>query len=125
MDNKYDFKQLDVYKEAKILVLNVYTYLKQFPREEQFALCDQIRRAVISIPSNIAEGFGRRSTKEQVHFLEIASGSLSEVDCQLDLACDLGYITKDDYNILFVSMQKIGAMLTALRKRRLSNPDNR
>ena len=125
MENKYDFKQLDVYREAKALVLMVYTYLKKFPKEEQFALCDQLRRSVISIPSNIAEGFGRRSSKEQVHFLEIATGSLSEVDCQLDLACDLGYINKDDYDKLAVSMQKIGAMLNALRKRRLTNPDNR
>ena len=100
MEVKYDFKQLDVYKEAKGLVKNVYAYMRKFPKEEQFALCDQLRRAVISIPSNIAEGSGRRSSKEQVHFLEIAFGSLCEVDCQLDVACDLGYMSRAEYEIL-------------------------
>ncbi|MBO5427792.1 MAG: four helix bundle protein [Paludibacteraceae bacterium] len=120
MDNKYDYKQLDVYKEAKALVVTVYTYIKKFPREEQYALCDQLRRAVISIPSNIAEGSGRRSSKEQVHFLEIAMGSLCEVDCQLDIACDLGYIEQDEYNLASKRMQKIGALINGLRKRHLS-----
>ena len=120
MDNKYDYKQLDVYKEEKALVVTVYTYIKKFPREEQYALCDQLRRAVISIPSNIAEGSGRRSSKEQVHFLEIAMGSLCEVDCQLDIACDLGYIEQDEYNLASKRMQKIGALINGLRKRHLS-----
>lgn len=120
MDNKYDYKQLDVYKEAKAPVVTVYTYIKKFPREEQYALCDQLRRAVISIPSNIAEGSGRRSSKEQVHFLEIAMGSLCEVDCQLDIACDLGYIEQDEYNLASKRMQKIGALINGLRKRHLS-----
>ena len=94
MEKKYDYTQLDVYKESKALVMAVYALLKRFPKEEQYALCDQLRRAVISIPSNIAEGYGRRSSKEQVHFLEIAYGSLCEVCCQMDIACDLGYISK-------------------------------
>ena len=119
MENKYDYKQLDVYKEAKGLVKNVYTYMKKFPKEEQFALCDQLRRAVISIPSNIAEGSGRRSSKEQVHFLDIAFGSLCEVDCQLDVACDLGYMSRDEYGQVSVQIQKIGAMISGLRKRHL------
>lgn len=70
MEAKYDYKNLDAYKESKILVRMVYEMLKQFPKEEQYALCDQLRRAVISIPSNLAEGCGRYSTKEQLHFLE-------------------------------------------------------
>ena len=125
MENKYDYKQLDVYKEAKILVKVVYAYMKKFPREEQFALCDQLRRAVISIPSNIAEGSGRRSSKEQVHFLDIAFGSLCEVDCQLDIACDLGYISTDEYAKVVGQMQKIGAMITGLRKRHLMMQENK
>lgn len=95
-EKKYDYKELDVYKESKRLVTMVYALLKQFPKEEQYALCDQLRRAVISVPSNVAEGLGRYSAKEQVHFIEIAYGSLREVDCQLEIACDLGYISVAD-----------------------------
>ena len=116
MEDKYDYKQLDVYKEAKALVKIVYELLKKFPREEQYALCDQLRRAAISVPSNIAEGSGRRSAKEQVHFLEIANGSLREVDCQLDIACDLGYISSDEIDEVARQIQKVGSMLTGLRK---------
>lgn len=113
--------QLDVYKESKALVMLVYALLKRFPKEEQYALCDQLRRAVISIPSNIAEGSGRRSSKEQVHFLEIAYGSLREVSCQMDIACDLGYINQLDLAKINDLSNKIGAMISGLRNRHLSN----
>lgn len=93
---KINYKDLDLYKSAKELVLSVYALLRKFPKEEQYALCDQLRRAVISILSNIAEGMGRVFIKEQIHFLEIAYGSLREVDCQLDVACDLGYMSRVD-----------------------------
>ena len=121
MDTKYDYTQLDVYKESKALVMSVYALIKLFPKEEQYALCDQLRRAVISIPSNIAEGSGRRSSKEQVHFLEIAYGSLREVSCQMDIACDLEYISKDDFNRVNIQVNKIGAMISGLRNRHLTN----
>ncbi|MBR5677260.1 MAG: four helix bundle protein [Paludibacteraceae bacterium] len=121
MDKKYDYKQLDVYKESKTLVMMVYRLLEQFPREEQYALCDQLRRAVISVPSNIAEGSGRRSAKEQVHFLEIAYGSLREVDCQLDIACDLGYIPISKLEGIEEQIQKVGAIISGLRNRHLTN----
>ncbi len=121
MDTKYDYMQLDVYKESKALVMLVYALLKRFPKEEQYALCDQLRRAVISIPSNIAEGSGRRSSKEQVHFLEIAYGSLREVSCQMDIACDLGYIDNVDLERINVLSNKIGAMISGLRNRHLTN----
>ena len=76
---EYNYQKLDVYKVAKELVQQVYVLLKEYPSEEKYALCDQIRRAVISVPANIAEGMGRTSKKEQKHFLEIAYGSLMEV----------------------------------------------
>ncbi len=91
------FRNLKAYINAKDLVKQVYVLLKQFPREEQFALCDQLRRAVISIPSNIAEGSGRMTIKDQAHFYSIAYGSLMEVLAQLDVACDLNYITKEEF----------------------------
>ena len=94
---EYQFERLNAWQESRKLVVSVYQLLKKFPIEERFALCDQLRRAVISIPSNIAEGNGRMAIKEQVHFLEIAYGSIMEVYCQLQIAVDLGYITKEDF----------------------------
>ena len=123
MENKYDYKQLDVYKEAKSLVLMVYALLKKFPKEEQYALCDQLRRAVISIPSNIAEGSGRHSSKEQVHFIEIAYGSLREVDCQLDVAHDLGYISNEELDDVAKRIRKVASILSGLRNYHL-NPQS-
>lgn len=88
------FRELDAYKEGKKLIKEVYRLLKKFPKEEQYAMCDQLRRAAISITSNIAEGSGRNSFKEKVHFLEFSYGSLMEVLSQMDVACDLEYITR-------------------------------
>ena len=81
-------------------MLNVYQLLEKFPKTENYALCDQLRRAVVSVPSNIAEGMGRMAIKEQIHFLEIAYASLMEVYCQLQIAVDLGYITPEDLQIV-------------------------
>ena len=124
MKTKYDYKQLDVYKESKVLVEMVYTLLRKFPKEEQYALCDQLRRAVISVPSNIAEGLGRYSNKEQVHFMEIAYGSIREVDCQLDIACDLVYITPVDLTDVAVQIEKISALIAGMRNKRLKAASN-
>lgn len=93
---EYSFEKLVVYQTARKLVKEVYILLRRFPTEERFGLCDQLRRSIVSVPSNIAEQSGRTSIKEKVHFLEIAYGSLMEAYCQLDLACDLGYITKEE-----------------------------
>ena len=114
---KYSYKQLDVYKEAKVLVKVVYGLLKNFPREEQYALCDQLRRAVISIPSNVAEGSGRTSAKDQAHFLEMAFGSLMEVDCQLDIAFELGYLSAEDIQNANIQICRVAAMLSGMRNR--------
>ena len=69
-ETKYSYKNLEAYKESKKLVMSIYGTLKEFPKEEQYALCDQLRRFVISVPSNIAEGSGRTSSKDQAHFLK-------------------------------------------------------
>lgn len=119
MATKYDYKQLDVYIESKRLVKMVYELLRKFPKEEQYALCDQLRRAVISVPSNIAEGLGRYSVKEQVHFLEIAYGSLREVDCQMDIAFDLGYVTSEEAIEISEQINKVGAILAGMRSKRI------
>lgn len=93
---EYSFEKLMVYQTARKLVKKVYILLRCFPTEERYGLCDQLRRSIVSVPSNIAEQSGRTSIKEKVHFLEIAYGSLMEAYCQLDLAFDLGYITKEE-----------------------------
>lgn len=121
---KYSYKQLDVYKESKALVKIVYGVLKKFPREEQYALCDQLRRAVISVPSNLAEGTGRTSPKDQAHFLEMAFGSLMEVDCQLDIAHELGYMSGEDLNKVNTQIRRVAAMLSGMRRKRLADSVN-
>lgn len=118
------FRKLNVYIRAKELVRQVYELIKKFPREEQYALCDQLRRAVISIPSNIAEGSGRQSQKDQAHFYTIAYGSLMEVLSQLDVACDLRYITQDEFNILEVLIEEEAKMLSGLVAKRTNTPLN-
>ena len=117
MEKKYEYKNLDAYKESKALVILVYALIKKFPREEQYALCDQLRRSVISVPSNIAEGSGRTSAKDQAHFFEMAFGSLMEVNCQIDIAHDLGYITKDDVENIEKHVRSIAALLSGLRRK--------
>ena len=108
------FKNLIVYQKFKDLVMQVYALLKQFPDEERFALCGQIRRAAISIPSNIAEGMARMSNKDQSHFLSIAYGSLMELYAQLDIAHDLGYINQNEYDKIEISINEIDKMIVSL-----------
>lgn len=116
------YKKLEVYAAGKELVLHVYELLKKFPKEEQYALCDQLRRAVISVPSNIAEGLGRLSEKEQVRFIEIAYGSLLEVETQLELACDLHYISEEDLDGVMALVDREAKLLSGLRSRRIDSP---
>lgn len=98
----------------------MYGLLKQFPKEEQYALCNQLRRAVISVPSNIAEGSGRTSAKDQAHFFEMAFGSLMELSCQMDIAFDLGYINQNELTQLEEQVSKIAALLSGLRRKCLT-----
>lgn len=114
---KYSYKNLEAYKESKVLVKQVYALLKKFPREEQYALCDQLRRAVISVPSNIAEGSGRTSSKDQAHFFEMAFGSLMEVDCQMDIAKDLGYVSLDEHETVTIQISQVAALLSGMRRK--------
>lgn len=118
---KSNYRTLVAYTEAKELVKILYALLKKFPKEEQYALCDQLRRAVISIPSNIAEGMGRFSQKEQVHFLEIAFGSLMEVGAQIDVACDLNYISVDDLDVVDQKIDVVASLLSGLRNKRIES----
>ena len=95
-----DFHKLMIWQRSHSLTLEIYKITKTFPKEEVFGLTSQIRRAVSSIPTNIAEGCGRNSNKEFAHFLQIAIGSATEVEYQLLLAHDINYINDDDYQVL-------------------------
>lgn len=96
MDKITNFTDLIAYKKSHSLVLEIYTLTKKFPSDERFALIDQIRRAAISITSNLAEGFSRNSSKDKAYFYSIAKGSLTEVHSQILISYDLGYINKEN-----------------------------
>ena len=112
---KFSFETLDVYGKARTLVSDIYRIQNDFPKEERFGLGDQIRRAAVSITSNLAEGSGRQSIKEKIHFIEISYGSLMEVFCELQTACDLDYITEAKFNDLRPQFTDIAKMLSGLR----------
>ena len=115
MREAYQFENLEAWKKAKELALAVYQLIAKFPQHEQYALSSQIRRAVIFIPSNIAEGTGRASMKEKNHFLEIAFGSLTETYCQLLIATELGYITDDDLKTVKPIFKEVSRLMSGLR----------
>ena len=121
---EYQFEKLNAWQESRKLVVATYQLLKKFPKEEQFALCDQLRRAVISVPSNIAEGNGRMAIKEQIHFLEIAFGSAMEVYCQLQLALDLGYISDDDFNQIKPIIYNTSKLISGLRSSKVAQTNH-
>ena len=118
------FQNLIVYQQAKDLVKLVYRLMKKFPSDERYALCDQLRRSVISIPSNIAEGMGRIAEKEQSHFINIAFGSLMEVLAQMDIAKDLEYISQEEYLHIEKLVNEISKMLSSLRAKRIPQSFN-
>jgi four helix bundle protein len=90
-------KDLEVWKRSIELVTRIYTLTRGFPKEELYGLTDQMRRAAVSVPSNIAEGAARNSKKEFLHFLSIASGSLSELETQLIIANNLNYLDNNQH----------------------------
>ncbi len=124
MANDFFYKKVEAYKKAKEFTKQVYYLLRKFPAYEQYALSDQLRRAVISIPSNIAEGMGRMAIKERIHFLEISYASLTEVTCQMDIAESLGYITQEDLTQIENSATEIGRIMSGLRKSLTDKLDN-
>jgi len=96
------------------LVTTVYAITKKFPKEELYAITSQIRRSAVSVPSNIAEGYGRNSTQDYVRFLQIACGSLYETQTQLEIAVNLNYLTCALYDEVFHKINEIERMLNSL-----------
>jgi four helix bundle protein len=95
-----NYRQLLVWKRAHTLALDVYRATQRFPTEERYGLTAQLRRAAVSVVSNIAEGSGRLGDREHIRFLRIARGSVSEVECQLLLSRDLGYLGSSAWTVL-------------------------
>ena len=114
-DSDFQYRKLIVWQKAMLLAKTVYALINQFPATEKYALSDQVRRAVVSIPSNIAEGCGRASNRDYAHFLSIARGSLYETMTQLELAQSLGYI--DAIKDVEELASEISRMLTSLMKK--------
>ena len=112
----FAYRKLVVYQHARAFNKAVYILQKKFPVEERFALCDQMRRAASSIPSNIAESSGRISKKEKLRFIEYAQGSLSETMSQLELSYDVGYITQEELDSMDDQTSNIQKMLSGLYK---------
>lgn len=108
------FTDLEVWKEARALVKIVYTYLKQFPKEEIYGLQSQIKRSAISIPSNIAEGCGRNHPKDTMRFYYIARGSAYELETQLYLSLDLNFINEAELKLMLEKLKKIRILLAGL-----------
>jgi four helix bundle protein len=119
-----DFHKLDVWRKAHDLTLRIYGVTTEFPKDEQYGLTSQLRRACSSIPANIAEGCGRGSNAELGRFLQIALGSASELEYHLLLARDLKHLTTADYEALVVSTLEIKRMLTGLLRRLRPNDLN-
>ncbi len=106
-----EYTDLEVWQENRKLANQIYNLSKAFPKEEQFGLTNQIRRAAVSVPSNIAEGCGRQSSKDTVNFLHISRGSLYELETQCFIALDQQYITKEEFESVYNSIQSCKRLL--------------
>jgi four helix bundle protein len=111
------YKDLVVWQRGMSLVFSVYEIVSSFPAEERFALGDQMRRSVVSIPSNIAEGYARDSKKEFRHFLAISAGSLAELETQLLICQHLNYCSTEKVTAILNQVDEIRKMLIGLRKK--------
>ena len=114
MSTVKSFEELTIWQEARELTNRIYILSKRFPKEELYGLTSQIRRASVSIMSNIAEGFNRRSTKEFINFLIISRASISEVQNDLYISLDLNYINKKEFETIYNHAQKISMSINKL-----------
>ena len=113
---QFSFEKLQASQKARHLVTLVYSLLNKFPNEENYSLSNQIRRAIVSVPSNIAEMAGRKSYKEKRHFLEISYGSLLECFCQLQIAVDLNYLLEEELLELRPLFFEVSRLITGLSR---------
>ena len=116
----FTFEKLEAWKKARFLVKDTYTLISKLPTTERFGLSSQLGRAIISVPSNLAEGCGRPSIKERIHFIEIAYGSLMESLTQLIVANDLGFINDIEFNDIRSRIEEVAKIISGLRKSLIS-----
>lgn len=115
------FRDLRVWQKAHELVLCIYKLTTKWPADERYGLTSQARRAVVSVAANIVEGFRRISVKESLRFYDIANASLEELRYEIQIALDLGYITKDEFDVINNKMEEVSKMLNAWIKSQLQN----
>jgi len=108
------YRDLIVWQKSMSLVTQIYKSTKSFPKDETYGLVVQIRRSAVSVPSNIAEGYGRNSTDDYIRFLRFAVSSLYEVQTQLQISMNIGYIAKNDFEKLLEGSKEIERMLNSL-----------
>lgn len=117
MSNKVSsYKDLIVWQKAIVLVTEVYALTRTFPMEEKFGIVNQINRAVVSIPSNIAEGWGRESSKNYLQFLRISRGSLMEVETLILISKNLNYLNDEKFKMIITGIEEVGKILQGLIK---------
>jgi len=120
MINERPHKKLDLWKQSIDLVTSIYELTKMFPKEEEFGLKSQLRRASVSIPSNISEGLTRRTIADKIHFLNITDSSLSEIDTQLEISLRLNFINQKDFEVIenkIITIQKLlSGLIRSLKK---------
>ena len=112
----FGYRRLVAYQKAKEVVKMTYKLIKKFPSEERYGMSDQLRRASVSITSNIAEGINRYSAKDKAHFIEMAYGSLMEVSSQFEIAEDLKYINIEDRSNIDILISDVARLLSGLQK---------
>ncbi len=117
-----DFRKLTVWQRSHAMTLDIYKVTRSFPREELYGLTRQIRTASASIPMNIAEGCGRKTQTDRARFIDFASGSAAELDYQLELARDLGYLREPHYSRLAKEVDAVKRMLAAFGQALRDNP---
>ena len=110
----FGYRKLIAYQKGKEVVKRTYQLLKKFPADERYAMCDQLRRASVSITSNIAEGINRFSVKDKAHFVEMAYGSLMEVSSQFEIAEELGYVSSEDRLSMDMLIEEEARLLSGL-----------
>lgn len=115
------YRELLVWQKSMDLVTEIYRTSRDFPKEEIYGLMSQLRRAAVSVPSNVAEGFGRNNQKEFWRFLRISIASLLETQTQIEIAKNLDYLTESDFEKLFESSREIERMLASLIRKVQSN----
>ena len=116
MLNPRPHKKLIVWQQAIDLVTEIYRITEGFPRKEDFGLVAQLRRAAVSVPSNIAEGLTRKTSKDKLHFLNMSQSSLSEIDTQIEISIRLGYIDQQTYDTLEGSLVNVQKLLSGLSR---------